>query len=63
MIPEEDYIRIVLGLRSSVRQLKSIIGELPLQVDQRRNVCSKIHRMSDDVHIMYMDLKEQGLID
>jgi len=62
MIPTNDYISIVLGMRSSIRQLKNMVGDLPLQMEQRRIVCKKLHRMSDDIHIMYMDLKEQGLL-
>ena len=63
MIPEDDYIRIVLGMKNSIRQLKNLVGDLPLQVDQRRNVCGKLYSMSEDVHVMYMDLKKQGLLD
>ena len=63
MIDEREYIRIVLGLRSMLRSMKIMVGDMPLKIDQRMNICSKLHKMSDDVHVMYMDLKDQGLLD
>ena len=61
MIPKDEYVRIVLGTRSTLRAMKLLIGDLPLKMDQRRNILSKIHSLCDDNHTQYMDLKE-GLI-
>jgi len=63
LIPQEEYIRIVLGMKSLIRQMNNVIGDLPLQVDQRRDICSKLHRLSDDIHTLYMNLKDQGLVE
>jgi len=63
MIPQDDYIRMVLGGRLMLRALKLMVGDLPLTMDQRRNVITKLRTLCDDNHRMYIDLKEQGLVD
>ena len=63
MIPQDEYIRIVLGLRTQIRGIKLLIGDLPLKMHERTNMCSKLHGMSNDIHRLYMDLKEHGLLE
>ena len=63
MIPPDEYMRIVLGMKSSNRSLIDLIPQLPLTFEQRKTMAGITHRMRDDLDSLVKDLKQEGLID
>lgn len=62
MIPCEEYVRIVLGLKSDLRKLKASLEETDVSESFSRKTRTIISVMERDVKRLEDDLKVSGVV-